>query len=117
MTMNDDVREELDLCSQLSDRLTAELAEKDLPDARRRSLILALRSMIRLREKSVQDAASFGLMPPAEVAELRVEFARAALAVCEEQGKVIVERTHAPEKSVRQRCSLAHTYCNLLAIR
>ena len=116
MTMNDDVREELDLCSQLYDRLTVELAEKDLSDARRRSLILALRSTVRLREKSVQDAESFGLMPPAEAAELRVEFARAALAVCEEQRAAVFGRVHAPEQSVGERCSPAHTYCILRAM-
>ena len=116
MTMNDDVREELELFSQVYDRLTAELSERDLPDTRRRGLILSLRSMFHLRRKCLRDAESLGAIQPADATKLRIEFARAGLAICEEQEAVIFARVHAPEQSINQRCSLVHTFCILAAM-
>ena len=114
MTMTDDMRQQLKMCTQACERLTAELAEKDLPDARRRGLILALRSMFRLRRKSLRGAESPGTMPPAEAAKLWREFARAGLAVRDEQEALIFERVHAPDQSAAQRCALVRTYCAVL---
>lgn len=114
--MIDNMRQQLQMCSQVYERLTAELVEKNLPDARRRELILALRSMFRLRRKSLRDAESSGTMPPTEAAKLWREFARGGLAVCDEQEAFIFERTHAPELPVKQRCSLVRTFSILLAM-
>lgn len=114
--MNDRTREQLDMCSHVYDQLTTELAEKHLSDSRRRGLILALRSLFHLRRKCLREAESLGTIAPGEATKLRLECARAGLAVCDEQEAVMFKRVHAPELSATGLCSLVHTVCILMAM-
>ena len=116
VTMSEDVRQQLLFLSQACDKVVASLAENDPPDASRRGLILALRSLFRLRRKWLGIAESEGAIPAAELAGLRREFAQAGLAVCEEQEVALCARLDSLKLSVRERCSLINTFCTVLVM-
>jgi hypothetical protein len=109
-----DARHQLQFWSQECDKVIAWLAEKDLPDARRRSLIIALRSMFRLRRKWLREAETCGAMAPTELAKARREFAETGLAVCQEQAAAVMARCHSSDLSAAQLCTLVRTWVTLI---